>query len=199
MVYQCQWHSTPTNPMTTPNTSSLMTPECQKALPDEPFKPERALTGRFSHPNTFSENLSRKCKPLHSNTVRTTRNYMSKRSVRPSAIDPATKMSVRRRLQKSKTSSDSPILLACRRNLLHLARALVVGDLVVIVAGVDLILACNIPGAATSPLQGAISERDTFETSIFGVGSCKGGTRHFPVGNTRIGFYLCEGIIPAEW
>jgi hypothetical protein len=44
----------------------------------------------------------------------------------------------------------------------------------------------RVPGAATLPPQGAILERDTFQTGTFRVGGCKVGTRHVPEWNTRV-------------
>ena len=46
----------------------------------------------------------------------------------------------------------------------------------------------RVPGAATLPPQGAILERDTFQTGTFGAGGCKVGTRHVPEWDTRVGY-----------
>jgi len=45
----------------------------------------------------------------------------------------------------------------------------------------------RVPGAATLHPQGAILERNKFQTSTFGAGGCRIGTRHVPFGNTRVG------------
>jgi len=44
----------------------------------------------------------------------------------------------------------------------------------------------RVPGAATLHPQGAILERDTFQTGTFRAGGCRIGTRHVPVGNIRV-------------
>jgi hypothetical protein len=75
-------------------------------------------------------------------------------SIRPSAIDRTTGISVQIRLPPRTRTLDSPILLARRGNLLHLAHTLVVRGQVVIRTTADLVLAWKqVPQSASSSLE----------------------------------------------